>query len=66
MSYVLAFLDEEGNVRSPSSFDEVREMYCKRWDSCEPCPYGGYSMRWGGRECTHPLHPKEKQNNISI
>jgi len=60
MSYVLAYLDKKGNVRPPETWDEVREIYCKRWDSCDPCPYAGhYSMHWGGRECTHPLHPKE-------
>jgi len=59
MSYVMAFLDEQGNVRPPKTWEEVQEMYCTRRDSCEPCSYAsGYSMTHGGRECNHPLHPK--------
>ena len=56
---ILAFLDELGNVRPPKTWEEVQEMHCARYDSCEPCSYAGsYSMTHGGRECTHPFHPK--------
>ena len=57
MSYVMAFLDKDGNVRLPETWDEVKEMYCNRWDSCSPCTYaGGPSRCGGGYECHHPLN----------
>jgi len=63
MSYVMAFLDKQGNVRPPANWDEVKEMYCNRWDSCEPCSYSGmHSLTHGGRECHHPLHPKRVES----
>lgn len=55
---ILAYLDKEGKVRPPETWDEVKEMYCDRWDSCEPCSYAsGYSLTHGGRECQHSLCP---------
>jgi hypothetical protein len=62
MTYTLAFLDKEGNVRPPETWEEVREMYCKRWDSCSPCPYAGGPARVGGGfECSHPLNPNKNK-----
>jgi len=61
MTHILAFLDKQGNVRQPETWDEIKEMYCNRWDSCSPCTYaGGPARNCGGLECHHPMHPKNK------
>lgn len=60
---IVAFLDNEGNVRPPETWEEVQESICNRWDSCSPCPYAhGYNMNGGGFNCTHPLHPNNLLN----
>lgn len=54
----IAYLDKNGNVRKPATWEEVKESICNNWDSCEPCTYaGGYSLTHGGRECRHPFCP---------
>ena len=66
MSYVLGFFDKDGNARPPENWEEVRKMFCNRWDSCSPCLYaGGYARDCGGFECTHPLHPKRGVANAN-
>lgn len=47
----VVFLDEQGNVRQPKDWDEVKESLCMQWDTCIPCTY---SYGW---KCKHPLHP---------
>ncbi len=55
----IAFLDKNGNVRPPETWEEVKESICNNWDSCSPCSYcGAPSMTHGGFECLHPLHSK--------
>jgi len=56
---IICYLDEQGNHREPKDWNEVKAMYCDRWDSCYPCPYcGPHSRTHGGFECKHPMHPK--------
>lgn len=55
---ILAYLDKNGDVRPPETWDEIRGMYCDNWDSCSPCTYcGGHSRTMGGFVCNHPLNP---------
>jgi hypothetical protein len=60
---IIAYLDENGEVRPPKDWEEVRAMICDRWDSCSPCQWaGGPSRTGGGFECRHPLQPKNIEN----
>ncbi len=58
--YVLAFLDKDGNGRPPKNWNEVKEMFCKRWDTCEPC------LHYSGHTCTHELHPQNRKDNTNV
>jgi len=56
----LVFLDKKGKIRKPETWEELKEVFCNRWDNCSPCPYvGSISRTYGGRECNHPLCPYE-------
>lgn len=56
---IIAYLDKNGNVRPPETWEEVKESICDQWDSCSPCNYAhGYSKTGGGFNCTHPLRPE--------